>query len=306
MWGGSDQRARAIDNDGKYGGGHDWRHGNGGDGNVGRTRGSTTSSGIAGSRGTQTIGGSGGLGDNLTPSPGQKTPPPPAVTPIQSTLTRSSTSLNASSAGGPSYKSPFRGQLPTSSTPQFTASVRYTTDPSSTETVSIGVPPNGTSSTLSTKSSSNAGVIAGAVIFILFLFAIVVLLLRRRRNRRRNRIAPSAQYLAEYGSRPLSQWGRAFFSRRGSSQIYDIPHRHIWQGTNSHRGNQSLSEQTTRSHTDEPDMRESQSQTGHSNMRGSLSISGKTSIGAAAGHSPVPDYPFPDDPGAQTSNVWGR
>jgi hypothetical protein len=159
-------------------------------------------------------------------APGQGTPPPPAVIPTQSILTSSSTSRNNSSTGS-DYRSTSRGPPPVSPTSLFTGSVRYSTDPSSsTDTISLGGPPNGTFSTTSTNSGSNAGIIAGAVISALFVLFIIGFLLYRRRVRRRNRIAPSAQYLAENGSRPLS-FG-AFFNRRGSSQdFYDISPRRV-------------------------------------------------------------------------------
>lgn len=152
----------------------------------------------------------------------------PAVTSTQNTLTSSPIALSSTSTGGSSNKlstNRVQPSISSSSTPRSTASVLYNADSSGgTSTVSIGVPPNGTSGIASTKPGSNAGVIAGTVIFSVFILLIFAFLLHRRRVR--NRIAPSAQYLAEYGPRPLS-WAPAFFSRRASSGYYDISHFNI-------------------------------------------------------------------------------
>jgi len=290
--------------------GHDGRNGkNGGDRiNFGNGLGNGNTGGNTG--GVSSVGNT-----RLSTMSTSKTPLP-LVTPTQDILTSSSTALSSTSTGGLSYNSTGPGQpsiSPTSrSTPRSTASVPYNADSSSeTNTVSIGVLPNGTSSITSTKSDSNAGVIAGVVILAIFILLMTGFLLQRRRIRRRNRLAPSAQYLADHGPPPSR--GSAFFRRRGDSQYYDISHFHIssiWPGTNSQSGHShtpknptspSLSGHATgrgteenQTRTDEPEMREHQSWVDRINVGSSQSISGKSSIGAAAGHSPLPDNPFAD------------
>jgi len=282
------------------------------------------------------------------PPPPTPTPTPPRTTPVAAAVTRPNTSpaTVAPWTGTPAATRPVTetqststGQVPDNSplssgaastdistgsddippgrgpstlyTSKPTASLSYSADPSGgTRTTSL-VAPTGSGTGNLAASSSNAGIIVGSIIAALFVLFLVAFILYRYASarRRRGRVAPSTRYMAQFRPRPLS-WGH-FFADRGSS--YTV--------TNVGDSQPDL----TTIH-DRPEMRESQSHSGHTSVgvtRGhstptedpftdsghpvSESHTGDpftdlghpvseshTSVGAARGHSPPPENPFSD------------
>jgi len=84
----------------------------------------------------------------------------------------------------------------------------YSPDAARTSTASSDSFPSGITTLTSTTSKHTGGAIAGGTIsFVLLLIILGFVLHRYRIHRRSKRMAPSASYFAEFGTRPVS-WNR--------------------------------------------------------------------------------------------------
>jgi hypothetical protein len=96
----------------------------------------------------------------------------------------------------------------TSHPPSSTQAHFYSPDAAGISTASSDSFPSGISNRQSTTSKHNGGAIAGGTISFVLLLIILGFVLRRYMiHRRSKRIAPSARYFAEFGTRPVS-WNR--------------------------------------------------------------------------------------------------
>ncbi len=91
----------------------------------------------------------------------------------------------------------------------------YSADAAGTSTASSDSFPSGISNRKSTTSKHTGGAIAGGTIsFVLLLIILGFVLHRYMIHRRTKRIAPSASYFAEFGTRPVS-WNRVLSDHEG-------------------------------------------------------------------------------------------
>jgi len=138
----------------------------------------------------------------------------------------SATSSALSISGGTSTNTvPTSSQLSpggsTSYPPLSTQVHFYSPDSAGTSTTSSDSSPSGIINRTSTTSKHGGAIAGGTISFVLLLIILGFVLHRYRIHRRSKRIAPSASYFAEFGTRPVS-WNRVLAdheSRRYPSAI---------------------------------------------------------------------------------------